>query len=178
MELDDSGFPRPTGRLETLTADTLILALGQETDTGFLRQVPGVEFGRDGTVQVSSSLMTGCPGVFAGGDMVPAERTVTVGVGHGKKAARHIDAWLRGDAPRPRRPSTNWRASACSTCGTSVTPPRGSSRRPPRTSASAGFGEVVGGLTEKRLSTRPGGACPAATAASATAAWARARRTR
>jgi hypothetical protein len=31
--------------------------------------------------------------------MVPAERTVTVGVGHGKKAARNIDAWLRGDAP-------------------------------------------------------------------------------
>jgi Pyruvate/2-oxoacid:ferredoxin oxidoreductase delta subunit len=27
--------------------------------------------------------------------MVPSERTVTVGVGHGKKAARHIDAWLR-----------------------------------------------------------------------------------
>ena len=55
-----------------------------------------MEFERDGTVQVSASLMTGCPGVFAGGDMVPAERTVTVGVGHGKKAARHIDAWLRG----------------------------------------------------------------------------------
>jgi Pyruvate/2-oxoacid:ferredoxin oxidoreductase delta subunit len=30
--------------------------------------------------------------------MVPAERTVTVGVGHGKKAARHIDAWLRAEA--------------------------------------------------------------------------------
>ena len=27
--------------------------------------------------------------------MVPSEQTVTVGVGHGKKAARHIDAWLR-----------------------------------------------------------------------------------
>ena len=40
--------------------------------------------------------MTGCPGVFAGGDMVPSERTVTVGVGHGKRAAREIDAWLRG----------------------------------------------------------------------------------
>ena len=40
--------------------------------------------------------MTGCPGVFAGGDMVPAERTVTVGVGHGKRAAREINAWLRG----------------------------------------------------------------------------------
>ena len=27
--------------------------------------------------------------------MVPSERTVTVAVGHGKKAARNIDAWLR-----------------------------------------------------------------------------------
>jgi NADPH-dependent glutamate synthase beta subunit-like oxidoreductase len=95
MELDETGFPRGTGRLETLAADTVILALGQDTDTGFLRGVPGVEFARDGTVQVSQSLMTGCPGVFAGGDMVPSERTVTVGVGHGKKAARHIDAYLR-----------------------------------------------------------------------------------
>ncbi len=98
MELDENGFPRPTGRFETLAADTVILALGQETDTAFLRQVEGVEFGRDGTVQVSASMMTGCPGVFAGGDMVPAERTVTVGVGHGKKAARNIDAWLRDTA--------------------------------------------------------------------------------
>jgi Pyruvate/2-oxoacid:ferredoxin oxidoreductase delta subunit len=56
-----------------------------------------VEFESDGTVRVSGSLMTGCPGVFAGGDMVPAERTVTVGVGHGKRAAREIDAWLRGE---------------------------------------------------------------------------------
>ena len=95
MELDESGYPQPTGRFETLTADTVILALGQETDTAFLREVPGVEFERDGTVRVSMSLETGCPGVFAGGDMVPSERTVTVGVGHGKKAARHIDAWLR-----------------------------------------------------------------------------------
>jgi NADPH-dependent glutamate synthase beta subunit-like oxidoreductase len=95
MELDEKGFPQPTGRLEKLAADTLILAVGQDADTGFLRGVPGVEFKSDGTVIVSSSMMTGCPGVFAGGDMVPAERTVTVGVGHGKKAARYIDAYLR-----------------------------------------------------------------------------------
>jgi Pyruvate/2-oxoacid:ferredoxin oxidoreductase delta subunit len=41
-------------------------------------------------------MMTGRPGIFAGGDMVPAERTVTVGIGHGKQAARCVDAWLRG----------------------------------------------------------------------------------
>jgi len=98
MELDESGYPQPTGRFETLAADTVILALGQESDTAFLRQVPGVEIARDGTVQVSTSLQTGSPWLFAGGDMVPSEQTVTVGVGHGKKAARHIDAWLRSAA--------------------------------------------------------------------------------
>ena len=96
MELDEKGFPQPTGRLEKLAADTLILAVGQDADTEFLRRVPGVEFKSDGTVLVSASMMTGCPGIFAGGDMVPAERTVTVGVGHGKKAARYIDGYLQG----------------------------------------------------------------------------------
>jgi len=99
MELDEHGYPQPTGELETLAADTLILAVGQDADTAFLRQVPGVEFKRDGTVVVSASMMTGSPGLFAGGDMVPAERTVTVGVGHGKKAARFIDAYLGGADP-------------------------------------------------------------------------------
>jgi NADPH-dependent glutamate synthase beta subunit-like oxidoreductase len=106
MELDDAGRPQPTGRFETLAADTVIMAIGQETETGFLRTVSGVEFSADGTVQVSPSMMTGCPGVFAGGDMVPSERTVTVGVGHGKKAARHIDAWLRGEETS-RRPAAS-----------------------------------------------------------------------
>jgi NADPH-dependent glutamate synthase beta subunit-like oxidoreductase len=110
MELDENGYPQPTGRFQTLPADTVILALGQESDTAFLRAVPGVEFERDGTVRVSSSLMTGCPGVFAGGDMVPSERTVTVGVGHGKRAAREIDAWLRGASyqPAPKHPSADF----------------------------------------------------------------------
>jgi NADPH-dependent glutamate synthase beta subunit-like oxidoreductase/Pyruvate/2-oxoacid:ferredoxin oxidoreductase delta subunit len=98
MELDETGYPRPTGRTEALEADTLILALGQDADTSFLKDVPGIEFKRDGTVLVGSDMMTGCPGVFAGGDMVPAERTVTVAIGHGKKAARNIDAYLRGSA--------------------------------------------------------------------------------
>jgi len=96
MALDDKGFPQPTGEFETLEADSLILALGQETDTAFLKSVPGISFRKDGTIAVGSDMQTGCPGVFAGGDMVPFERTVTTAVGHGKKAARSIDAWLRG----------------------------------------------------------------------------------
>jgi 2-oxoacid:acceptor oxidoreductase delta subunit (pyruvate/2-ketoisovalerate family) len=93
MELDETGFPQPTGELEDLEADSLVLALGQETDLSFVEGVPGLEID-DGVVSVGPNMMTGYPGVFAGGDMVPAERTVTVAVGHGKQAALHIDAWL------------------------------------------------------------------------------------
>lgn len=96
MELDEKGWPQPTGRIETLEADTLILALGQEVDMAFLQKLPGLEISSDGVIQVDQTMMTGRAGVFAGGDMVPAERTVTVATGHGKKAARHIDAYLRG----------------------------------------------------------------------------------
>ncbi len=96
MELDANGRPRPTGRLETLQADAVVLALGQDAESEFLRQVPGVRFDWD-TVVVDRQMMTGHPGVFAGGDVIPTERTVTAAVGHGKRAARCIDAWLRGE---------------------------------------------------------------------------------
>ncbi|HSN46145.1 MAG TPA: NAD(P)-binding protein [Casimicrobiaceae bacterium] len=100
MKLDEKGFPQPTGEFETLEADSLVLALGQDVDLSLLEGVPGLAI-KDGTVQVSPNMMTGYPGIFAGGDMVPSERTVTVAVGHGKKAARNIDAWLSGGTYQP-----------------------------------------------------------------------------
>jgi 2-oxoacid:acceptor oxidoreductase delta subunit (pyruvate/2-ketoisovalerate family) len=96
MELDEKGFPQPTGEFETIEADSLVLALGQDVDLSLLEGVAGLEI-KDGVVQVGTNMMTGYPGIFAGGDMVPSERTVTVAIGHGKKAARHIDAWLSGE---------------------------------------------------------------------------------
>ena len=95
MELDEKGFPQPTGEYEELEADSLVLALGQEADLSLIEDDPMVTID-DGVVEVDRGMMTGRRGVFAGGDMVPSERTVTVAVGHGKKAARHIDAFLRG----------------------------------------------------------------------------------
>jgi NADPH-dependent glutamate synthase beta subunit-like oxidoreductase len=151
MELDESGFPRPTGRFESLGADSVILALGQETEAGFMRSLAGVEFERDGTVRVSSSLMTGCPGVFAGGDMVPAERTVTVGVGHGKRAAREINAWLRGAQREypPKHPGVTFDMLHLWYFGDAVR------REQPELAPAervAGFEEVVGGLPESEAS--------------------------
>ena len=105
MQLDETGFPQPTGVFEELEADCLVLALGQNADLSVLEHVPGVTF-CDNVTDVGPDLMTGHPGIFAGGDMVPSERTVTVAIGHGQKAARSIDAWLRGgrDVPAAPRP--------------------------------------------------------------------------
>ena len=100
MVLGPDGRPRPTGEFEELQADAVVLALGQQSDSGFLQRVPGIDVRPDGTVIVNEHMMTGHLGIFAGGDMVPGERTVTAAVGHGKKAARYIDGWLRRAAYR------------------------------------------------------------------------------
>jgi 2-oxoacid:acceptor oxidoreductase delta subunit (pyruvate/2-ketoisovalerate family) len=146
MVLDDTGFPQPTGEYETMEADSLVLALGQDVDLSLLEGVSGLEI-RDGTVQVGSNMMTGHPGIFAGGDMVPSERTVTVAVGHGKKAARHIDAWLHGTTYEPaakHEPATfemlnTWYYSDAAK---TVQPKLDAVRR------QSGFEEVQGGLDE------------------------------
>jgi 2-oxoacid:acceptor oxidoreductase delta subunit (pyruvate/2-ketoisovalerate family) len=93
MQLDANGHPQPTGEFEELSGDTVLLALGQDVDRTLLDTVPGVQI-VNGVVQVDSAMMTGAPGIFAGGDAVPSTRSVTVGIGHGKAAAGNIDRWL------------------------------------------------------------------------------------
>ncbi|HEU4598636.1 MAG TPA: NAD(P)-binding protein, partial [Solirubrobacterales bacterium] len=56
MELDESGYPQPTGEIERLAADSLVLALGQEADLALLDGVPGIEVA-DGVVQVGPNMM-------------------------------------------------------------------------------------------------------------------------
>jgi 2-oxoacid:acceptor oxidoreductase delta subunit (pyruvate/2-ketoisovalerate family) len=146
MRLDESGFPQPTGEFEELDADTVVLALGQDSDLSLLEGVPDLAVAH-GSVEVGQGLMTGCPGIFAGGDMIPAERTVTVAVGHGKKAARHINAYLRGGEYRPAEPHQPAAFDKLNTwyyadAPASVRPRLELARR------TSTFDEVVGGLDE------------------------------
>lgn len=104
MALDEKGFPQPTGEFETLEADSVVLALGQDVDLSLIEGVPELAV-EGGVVQVDARMMTGHAGIFAGGDMVPAERNVTVAIGHGKKAARNIHAWLSGTEHQAREKS-------------------------------------------------------------------------
>lgn len=149
MELDADGRPQPTGRLETLEADAVVLALGQQTDSGFLRQIPQIEFQPDGTLVVASNMMTGHPGIFAGGDMVPSERTVTAAVGHGKQAARHIDAWLRGrdDRAQPRHPVVTFEQLSLPIYSDADP---AAQRKLAAATRTSDFTEVLAGLTERQ----------------------------
>ncbi len=147
MKLDESGRPVPTGEFETVSADSVVLALGQETNLKFLEGIDDLQM-ENGSVVVDGSMMTGCPGIFAGGDMVPGERNVTVAIGHGKRAARSIDAWLAGrpmPAAEERQPATFGRLNTWyyADAPKSVRPQLDLVRR------QTTFDEVVQGLTEQ-----------------------------
>jgi 2-oxoacid:acceptor oxidoreductase delta subunit (pyruvate/2-ketoisovalerate family) len=146
MVLDESGFPRATGEMEELQADSLVLALGQEADLSLLWTLPAVVIA-DGVVQVGPDMRTGHPGVFAGGDMVSGPRTLTDAVGQARHAVLAIDAYLSGAVPDrpPRHPlatadrlNTWYYADAPKT----VRPRLEAARR------ASTFDEVVGGLDE------------------------------
>jgi 2-oxoacid:acceptor oxidoreductase delta subunit (pyruvate/2-ketoisovalerate family) len=146
MALDETGFPQPTGEFEDLSADSVVLALGQEADLSLLRDVSDIQRD-DGVVAVGPTMMTGHPGVFAGGDVVPGDRTVTVAIGHGKRAARAIDAWLREDpatrqAAHPMATFDRLNTWYYSDAPATVRPELDAARR------TSTFDEVVGGLDE------------------------------
>jgi NADPH-dependent glutamate synthase beta subunit-like oxidoreductase len=100
MELDEDGFPQPTGRTERLSADSVVLALGQDTDLSFLGKASALQV-HGGSIDTDPAFATTRPGVFAGGDVVAGERSVTIAIGHGRRAAESIDDWLSGRHPAP-----------------------------------------------------------------------------
>ncbi len=136
-----------TGQSETMEADVFVQALGQAGDFNALCNLPGIVI-EDGAVEVNAELMTGSAGVFAGGDMIPAQRNVTAAIGLGKKAARNIDAFLRGEKPRLKpkadiadfsKLNTRYYSDAPRT----IRPILDVVRR------SSGFAEIVGNLDEE-----------------------------
>jgi NADPH-dependent glutamate synthase beta subunit-like oxidoreductase len=102
MELDETGFPQPTGHTERLAADSVLLALGQDTDLTLLGDAGQVQV-EDGAVCTDPwTGHTHLAGVFAAGDVSAGDRTVTEAVADGRRAAAGIDAWLSGRAaPQP-----------------------------------------------------------------------------
>jgi len=101
-----------TGEFETIDADVLIIANRHETDSGFLRSVAGIVLNEDGTIKIDAQRMTGHQGIFAGGDMLPGEnRSSTIAIGHGKKAAKYINAFITQQplAKKDKHPTAGYR---------------------------------------------------------------------
>ena len=148
MVLNDKGIAEPTGEYEELEADSLVLALGQDTDLALLHSMDDVDTGA-GVIGVDQNQMTGHAGVFAGGDAGSNgtnERTVTAAVGHGARAASAIDEWLAGgvyDAPAPRPLADVGRLNPWYYADA----PRTMRPRLEAARRRSNFDEVVGGLT-------------------------------
>jgi NADPH-dependent glutamate synthase beta subunit-like oxidoreductase len=93
MKLDDNGFPQPTGEIQNLPTDAVVLAVGQDTDLSLLDSLPDIEI-HAGQITVDRWQATRHPGLYAGGDIVADQHTVTAAIGHGTRAAAAIDAYL------------------------------------------------------------------------------------
>jgi NADPH-dependent glutamate synthase beta subunit-like oxidoreductase/NAD-dependent dihydropyrimidine dehydrogenase PreA subunit len=83
--------PAATSEVE---ADTVIFAIGQETD---LFAMPEELMGPEGLLQADSdTCQTLIPNVFAAGDAVTGSASVAEAIGGGKRAARAITYYIRG----------------------------------------------------------------------------------
>ncbi len=149
MELDLSGFPQPTGEFDVLEADSVVLALGQSAELGWLDGAEGVAL-RDGGIDVDASLMTGRPGVFAGGDVIGGEQTATHAIGHGARAARAIDRYLNGLDAEPAQATASPVTAPYDALNTWYYSDAPATVRPMLEAArrTDTFAEVVRGLTE------------------------------
>ena len=81
----------------TLTADAVIIAIGQAAD---VPEGDRLHLTSIGTIAVNpATLMTSIPGVFAGGDAVVAGGTAIEAIAAGHRAAESIDRYLQGGQP-------------------------------------------------------------------------------
>lgn len=137
-----------TGQHEIIEADALILATGQIADTDFLKNLTGITYKEDGTIAVNAERMTGYEGVFAGGDMLPGEKSVTIAIGQGKKAAKYIHSYLiQQPYQKPAKHATAGYRRLHMWYKTEA--PQQEQDKLSPTIAIRSFEEVVGNLTEK-----------------------------
>jgi NADH-quinone oxidoreductase subunit F len=95
-EFDTSGRrkPVPTGEIQRLECDTVILAVGEAVDLDFVR-ANGLRIKDNNTLEVDRyTLETSRSKFYAGGDVISGASNVSNAMGYGKKAARNIDLRL------------------------------------------------------------------------------------
>jgi NADPH-dependent glutamate synthase beta subunit-like oxidoreductase len=85
----------------TINADLVLLAMGfLGCETALTSQL-GIELDDRGNVRTDAQMMTNVEGVFAAGDMQRGQSLVVWAIADGRRAARAIDAHLRGTSELP-----------------------------------------------------------------------------
>lgn len=101
-EPDEKGRRRPVpveGAFEELAVELVIEAIGNGPNPLIPKTTSGLTTTRHGTLVVDeATMMTTRKGVFAGGDIVAGASTVILAMGHGRKAAAAIDAYLQNES--------------------------------------------------------------------------------
>ncbi len=99
-EPDGSGRRRPVPMEASefrLPASTVITALGQGVETSFVQGL-GLSMGKNRTISIDPATgATSMESIFAGGDVVTGAAYVIDAIAAGKKAARSMNRYLRGE---------------------------------------------------------------------------------
>jgi glutamate synthase (NADPH) small chain len=102
-EADASGRARPVvipGSEFVLPCDVVVVAVGTRANPLLTATCPDLKLNKWGNIVVDDQSMTSLTGVFAGGDIVRGAATVILAMGDGKRAAKAMDDYLRGAAPK------------------------------------------------------------------------------
>jgi formate dehydrogenase beta subunit len=85
---------------EIFETDSIIVAIGQQTDLSFIKSEDGIELNPSKLIKINpETLATSAKGIFAGGDVAFGPRNIIDAVANGKRAALSIDEYLRGIKP-------------------------------------------------------------------------------
>jgi NADPH-dependent glutamate synthase beta subunit-like oxidoreductase len=102
-EPDAKGRRRPVripGSTFTLSANIVLVAIGEAPDPSFLPSGTSIEIAAWGGLLINTeTLATGAPGIFAAGDVTYGPKTIIHAAAHGRKAAQSMHAYLRKLSP-------------------------------------------------------------------------------
>ena len=62
MALDENGRPKPTGEYDELTADDVVLAIGQNVDLSVVKKIDGIKCEKDAVIVDQNNFMTDVAG--------------------------------------------------------------------------------------------------------------------
>jgi len=107
VRYDENGKRRlaPTGQLETVPCDQVLVAIGQENSFPWIERDLGLEFDEwNMPVLNEQTLQSTVPNVFFGGDAALGPKNIIEAVAQGHRAAVSIDLFLKGQDVVADRP--------------------------------------------------------------------------